>query len=682
MTAKQLAPDALACLQPAAPAAPEVIVDDDVRPAVPEPGNEEPGKEEPGNAAMQDPDEPEIGEVEIQEFLVPDPGEEEVPDNEEPETGDDEIQESGEPESGEEEGTENEEPESGEEEMQESGEPESGEEDAPDNEEPESGEEEMQDSEEPESGEEEAPDDEEPEDGDEEMQEMEEPESGEESDSNYLDTPSQGNSRKPTGILAALGAQPAKGRGKGKGKKKRQNAIPNWQWSIMAQAMAKADAAVPAKAVGQAQPNAVAQAPAKAVAKVPAIVKANAVAKASAIVKAAIAVANAPVAKQKAIVKAPAKAAANAVAKAANAVAEAPANAVAKAKGLAQAPAPAVAKAKKHRKKNAIRKAAKATEAVAAAEAAEATEAPEVYASEVPLFAERPLSCSLCGGSVHKSQARLRSKKRQEWACLQCMSTITKIYQSPTGMIDFSVHNKDKVNAFFEQCKNKLEGEIQLLSSDMLMDHKTDESYYNDGGEFLPLSVYATQGYDIKKIEELTLPCDVRDHRVLGKTYRVDILALGARGSKGQSQSTEHTARPEKRAIETPASAGKRMKVEREASEDIAQLEARIKGELKAKKAEAAASQLQKKQTEAEATSLKKVLGAMKEVAIAHWSLLSPGVRQAYENKVQSAEALIVKVTSAPAGSLSEEVKTVKKDLGQTMSLLKSTVRQCQRFGL
>ena len=668
MTAKQLAPDALACLQPAAPAAPEVIVDDDVRPAVPEPGNEEPGKEEPGNAAMQDPDEPEIGEVEIQEFLVPDPSEEEVPDNEEPETGDDEIQESGEPESGEEEGTENEEPESGDDEIQESGE-----EDAP----------EMQDSEEPEDVEEEAPDDEEPEDGDEEMQEMEEPESGEESDSNYLDTPSQGNSRKPTGILAALGAQPAKGRGKGKGKKKRQNAIPNWQWSIMAQAMAKADAAVPAKAVGQAQPNAVAQAPAKAVAKVPAIVKANAVAKASAIVKAAIAVAKAPVAQQQAIVKAPAKAAANAVAKApANAVAEAPANAVAKAKGLAQAPAPAVAKAKKHRKKNAIRKAAKATEAVAAAEAAEATEAAEVYASEVPLFAERPLSCSLCGGSVHKDQLRIRSKKRQEWHCLKCLSTMTKLYRSPTGMIDFSVHNKDKVNAFFEQCKNKHQGEIQLMSADMLMDHKTDESYYNDGGEFLPLSVYATQGYDIKKIEELTLPCDVRDHRVLGKTYRVDILALGARGTKGQSQSSEHTARPEKRAIETPASAGKRMKVEREASEDIAQLEARIKGELKAKKAEAAASQLQKKQTEAEATSLKKVLGAMKEVAIAHWSLLSPGVRQAYENKVQSAEALIVKVTSAPAGSLSEEVKTVKKDLGQTMSLLKSTVKQCQRFGL
>ena len=56
--------------------------------------------------------------------------------------------------------------------------------------------------------------------------------------------------------------------------------------------------------------------------------------------------------------------------------------------------------------------------------------------------------------------------------------------------------------------------------------------YYMNGGEFLPLSVWATRGFDANVIKEKIAPEDCREHPVLGTTYRVKILSMGDRFEK------------------------------------------------------------------------------------------------------------------------------------------------------
>ena len=63
-----------------------------------------------------------------------------------------------------------------------------------------------------------------------------------------------------------------------------------------------------------------------------------------------------------------------------------------------------------------------------------------------------------------------------------------------------------------------------------------------EGGEFLPLSVWATKGFDIENIASRSRPVDIREHEVLGKTYRVRIMAIGEQGRRGQKRLSENTA--------------------------------------------------------------------------------------------------------------------------------------------
>ena len=59
-----------------------------------------------------------------------------------------------------------------------------------------------------------------------------------------------------------------------------------------------------------------------------------------------------------------------------------------------------------------------------------------------------------------------------------------------------------------------------------------NQKFYTHGGDFLPLSVWATRGFNTQSIADHTLEGDKRLHPVLGLTYRVKILAIGERGEE------------------------------------------------------------------------------------------------------------------------------------------------------
>ena len=92
----------------------------------------------------------------------------------------------------------------------------------------------------------------------------------------------------------------------------------------------------------------------------------------------------------------------------------------------------------------------------------------------------------------------------------------------------------------------------------LLERHERRETFFQEGGRFLPLKVWERKGFDPVAIAAHTLPEDITNHPVLGLTYRVRLLATGTRGAKGWQQTSRARASGLKRrapeAIEAAAS--------------------------------------------------------------------------------------------------------------------------------
>ena len=65
--------------------------------------------------------------------------------------------------------------------------------------------------------------------------------------------------------------------------------------------------------------------------------------------------------------------------------------------------------------------------------------------------------------------------------------------------------------------------EIHAKLVTTVSDSKINESVKETKGQFLPLSVWRKRGFDTEKIKANTPPEHVRQHDVLGATYKVDI---------------------------------------------------------------------------------------------------------------------------------------------------------------
>ena len=74
--------------------------------------------------------------------------------------------------------------------------------------------------------------------------------------------------------------------------------------------------------------------------------------------------------------------------------------------------------------------------------------------------------------------------------------------------------------------------DIASMSGDQAAEHfesftqaEVHEEAYMEGGTFMPLGAWAAKGFDRNAIETKSLPADVREHPVLGRTYRVRLVS-------------------------------------------------------------------------------------------------------------------------------------------------------------
>ena len=84
-----------------------------------------------------------------------------------------------------------------------------------------------------------------------------------------------------------------------------------------------------------------------------------------------------------------------------------------------------------------------------------------------------------------------------------------------------------KHRGVLNELKGKSQAQTENIVSEKAVKYQQKETYFDEGGTFQPLSVWKAQGFNVDDIVAKSAPCDVREHKVLGKTYRVSLLGIG-----------------------------------------------------------------------------------------------------------------------------------------------------------
>jgi hypothetical protein len=143
------------------------------------------------------------------------------------------------------------------------------------------------------------------------------------------------------------------------------------------------------------------------------------------------------------------------------------------------------------------------------------------------LAKSKPL-CLRCGYEVDPFRAQLKSKSSQKesYICNNCNAKATMLSRTTTWPLpEFLQLSQDEQQKFWREC-HALNGApaIKALLTNTIVQSQSNSIQANLGGEYLPLSVWQTKGFDIADIEAKCK--DTMQHPVLGKVYRVPLLAL------------------------------------------------------------------------------------------------------------------------------------------------------------
>ena len=129
-------------------------------------------------------------------------------------------------------------------------------------------------------------------------------------------------------------------------------------------------------------------------------------------------------------------------------------------------------------------------------------------------FADREVFCSRCGGMCLASRARIKSKGQLTWQCNKCAVKLVqlnrKFGQIPAELANLSEARQQAFFASEENICEKLTRELLAIEE--------SGSYFECGGQFLPLRVWRTMGYDAEAIETKSEAKDKDCHPVLGET--------------------------------------------------------------------------------------------------------------------------------------------------------------------
>jgi hypothetical protein len=124
-----------------------------------------------------------------------------------------------------------------------------------------------------------------------------------------------------------------------------------------------------------------------------------------------------------------------------------------------------------------------------------------------------------------------------KFKCNQCNRTLVKLVGGygkwPTP--EFNEFTIDQQQTFFQNAaKIKNANELVKSLEAKLTQFTSKEFSWANGGQFLPLAVWQTQGFDVELIKSNTPPEDVTHNPQVGTCYRVKIYSTFEKGNEGQ----------------------------------------------------------------------------------------------------------------------------------------------------
>ena len=158
--------------------------------------------------------------------------------------------------------------------------------------------------------------------------------------------------------------------------------------------------------------------------------------------------------------------------------------------------------------------------------------------------------CQDCDEPTKMSRCRVMSRTKGTFRCHMCHATRTTMYRSlgagwgkPLKCIPRPVRT-----GLFQFAKETSSVDAIVESMTFMLERAQYwEQRFNNDGEFLPLGVWRTLGFDAAHIEKNSLPEDVMEHHVLGKVYRAQSLVISDGWAMGSSTRQAVTIGPTKR---------------------------------------------------------------------------------------------------------------------------------------
>ena len=151
---------------------------------------------------------------------------------------------------------------------------------------------------------------------------------------------------------------------------------------------------------------------------------------------------------------------------------------------------------------------------------------------ELAKSAAARVECMHCNMPVELDKAIIRGKRAATFRCRACHSKVNIIAKhSGWPPKVFSSMTEEQKIAFMKDTagtKHALTRQLKIEAKKF----KTDVKYFDEGGAFKPLTVWAKDGYDPALIEKNTAPENKRSCPILGVVYRVPIVSIGHRGAE------------------------------------------------------------------------------------------------------------------------------------------------------
>ena len=163
--------------------------------------------------------------------------------------------------------------------------------------------------------------------------------------------------------------------------------------------------------------------------------------------------------------------------------------------------------------------------------------------------------CSHCGLWCPMSECRITGKSEPKAKCNHCQTTQV---QCGRGLgtwphKEFLSLPESLQQEFSRKAKKMAGGAAVDLAVRMMESHSLREQVFEEGGSFLPLTVWANKGYDTQAIESLTQASDKQVHPILGECYRVSIMKRIVRGIDGYKTNDSHNLKGRAAATENIA---------------------------------------------------------------------------------------------------------------------------------